>query len=166
MAELGAAAQALLTLVLLAAGISKLRDLDSFRSTLRAYEWLPNGSSGPLSLAVPILECVTAIGLWFEPTRRPAAAVAFGMLVLFTILIARLVLAGGDVWCGCFGSASQKVTWFSVGRNLILVLGAAIVVVTETTKESLPAMLTGAGVALLIVVVDVATSALSTTRRA
>ena len=41
------------------------------------------------------------------------------MFVTFTLLLVRSLLAGEEADCGCFGSAApEKVSWFSIVRNL------------------------------------------------
>jgi hypothetical protein len=163
--ELTAAAQSLLSVVLVAAGLAKLRDRDGFMASLRSYRWVPKGAAGALGWGVPVLECALAAALWVGPLRRPAALLATGLLMAFTVLIVRLVLDGGEVGCGCFGSSSQRVTWFSVIRNIALLAAAAIAVLSDGVEATAPAVLTGFGASLLIVVADLATSALAPGRR-
>ncbi|MEA2435078.1 MAG: hypothetical protein QOG54_2535 [Actinomycetota bacterium] len=132
---------------------------------IASYPWIPPKWRSATAWAVPLVECSLAAGLWVEPLRRFAAIGAIGLLSLFTILMVRLVLGGGEVGCGCFGSSAHRTTWFSVARNVVLIISAAVVVATSTVEASPPALLTGAGVAVLILLVDLAASALVTTKR-
>ncbi|MBU8539302.1 MauE/DoxX family redox-associated membrane protein [Falsiroseomonas tokyonensis] len=93
-----------LAAVFLAAGLAKLVDLPGFTAILDTYRLLPAPLLWPLAVAVVLVEWAIALGLVL-PTRRRAAALAAGLLLLGcgtavgTVLLRGLELVN----CGRFG---------------------------------------------------------------
>lgn len=146
-----------LSLVLGIAGIAKLRAPERFRDALRSYKVIPAAAIGPLAYAVPAIELAAATLQWIRPLQ-PAIAIAItAIFVAFTLLLLRSLLSGAEADCGCFGSAApEKVSWFSIVRNAALIgLALAGVFGGDAPSEAgLPAVLSGLGAGLLIVVLD------------
>lgn len=146
-----------LTVVLGIAGIAKLRAPERFRQALRSYDVIPPAAIGTLVYAVPAVELAAAALQWIRPLQ-PAISVAIAAIfVAFTLLLLRSLLTGGQADCGCFGSAApEKVSWFSIARNaaLITVALAGVYAGDAPSDAGLPAVLSGLGAGLLIVVLD------------
>ena len=111
----------------------------------------------PASLAtiVPAVELALGAGLVVAPGVVAWAALA--MLVAFTALLARVVVRGDAVACGCFGSARpEPVSFVDLVRNGLLIVAAAAVALGATTPSApgLAAVITASGlggVGLLVV---------------
>ncbi len=146
-----------LTVVLVTGAFGKLRAPDRFRRALGTYEVIPRRVIGLLVLLVPTVELVLAALQWVAPLQ-PAVGVAMTMmLVMFTSLLVRSLVAGTDADCGCFGSAApQRVSWFSVVRNVALVVlavtGAAGA--RGASEALVPAALSGLGAGLLFLLME------------
>ncbi len=115
--------------VLLVGGVAKLgRD----RATRRAMDDLEVPRPLRLTLvarAVPVTELVLAVGVFVlpGPWHRVAGGLAAALLLIFAVLLARVVRAGRNVGCACFGAlGSGRVTAYSVARNGVLAAAAAV----------------------------------------
>jgi hypothetical protein len=65
---------------------------------------------------VPVAEGLVAVLVVVWPPIGGAAA--FGLLVAFTIVLARVIRSGAHVGCACFGSPrSAPVSWVDLARN-------------------------------------------------
>jgi len=146
MTEVGYLAALILAGLFAWAGIAKL---GARRRTSRTFRALGLPAADTLAVAVPVIELALAVGLVVVPGW--AAAGALAVLAAFTVFLARAVVDGVDVGCGCFGSAGDDpVSWVELLRNGLLA-GAAVLALTAPgpTAPSLPAVLVaGLGVAL------------------
>lgn len=88
------------------------------------------GAPGFVIPLVPWIEiCIGAV-LAVQIARRPAAAAAFVMLVVFTVLIVRMLAQGRRPPCACFGAWSAKPLGAGhVVRNAALIVMALIALV-------------------------------------
>jgi len=112
-----------LTLLFAAAAVHKLRDRARFRATLAAYRLGPERLAGFASGAVVVAELAVAAGLVSSRARTPALAGAGLLLLAYAAAIAVNLWRGRrDIDCGCLGAAGREtLTWWLVGRNLVLV---------------------------------------------
>jgi hypothetical protein len=152
-----------LSIVMGTAALAKLTDLEAFRRTLLGYLWIPKSSTSFLSRAIPLLEAGVAVGVWIPIARDAAALLGVVLLSAFTVLLIAHLMKGVHIDCGCFGSrGKQRVTPFSVVRNLALIAAAlAVLVDAGASGPLLGPVLTGIGAAALILVVDYSMAALS-----
>lgn len=107
----------LLAIVFLVAGVNKLRRPLDTRRSLRDF-----GLPAPrqLSIALPLVELLTAFLLIINPATEGPCAVA--LLSAFTVLLIGRLRAGLTQGCGCFGAWSTRpLSWRDVARNLILI---------------------------------------------
>lgn len=85
----------------------------------------------PVAVLVPTAEILIALVLLLGtgPARSFAGVVAAAMLAVFTALLVGALRRGEEAECGCFGplSASDRVTPWSVARNLVLIVAALLV---------------------------------------
>lgn len=115
---------AALGVLLLLAGWTKLRDLETFRDTLANYELLPMPLLAPAALGLATAECAAGMLLLPTATRAAGAGLAVALwLVVTAAVVAALARGRGGIDCGC-GGAQQEVP-IGVGlvvRNLVLLL--------------------------------------------
>jgi hypothetical protein len=125
------------------AAIAKWRDVAGTRASLRALHL-------PVSLdrTLPVIEAFTALGLIVELRTAWAAYVACGLVAVFTVFVAVLVVRGVRAPCPCFGAtAGTPTTGRTLARNILL-LAVAVLGTARATSDH-----------WLIVVVAVATAA-------
>ena len=115
-----------LGLLFLWAAISKVPDLAAFAQDVANYRIVPPALVPYAASAVVGIEIVTGIALVTGIAARPAAILASILLVAFTAFLAQALLRGIDLRCGCFG-ADEPASWWTVGRDLLM-LAAAIAV--------------------------------------
>ena len=112
----------LLGLVLLSAGVPKVRNPRAFRAIVSDYHLLPSAVVRPVSHFLPLLECVCGAALIAGYATRIAAAVAAGLLTCFTVAVAINLVRGRRINCGCSGrQAPTPISWGLVARNLVLI---------------------------------------------
>ncbi len=115
-------ARSLVGIVLLAAGLTKLK-LPSHQllQVIWGYELLPKPAAVVLAYGLPWLEITLGglllIGLW----SRPVSLASIGLLLIFSGGIALNLLRGKRNACGCFQLVTP-VQWRLVYRNLFLVV--------------------------------------------
>ncbi|MEY4575612.1 MAG: hypothetical protein RL701_315 [Pseudomonadota bacterium] len=125
--SLALACSAVIAGVLVFAAVPKLLDPGSFAADLENYRVLPEAWLGPTAVLVPAFELAVALALLWPRYRRGAALLAALMLGGFAAAMAQARLRGIDLSCGCFGAAFEsKVSWWTVGRSLLLALVAAV----------------------------------------
>jgi hypothetical protein len=156
-----------LSVVLIVSAWGKLRSPANFRRALGTFRIIPERSISVLLVAVPVTELVLAATQWVVPLRSLVTFGLIGMLVAFTALLLRSLLTGEEADCGCFGTpAPEKVSWFSIVRNVVLIALAVMgrVAGDGASRGALPAALSGIGAGLLILVLDQGISLFSDSR--
>ncbi|HJR45380.1 MAG TPA: MauE/DoxX family redox-associated membrane protein [Actinomycetota bacterium] len=166
MSELAIFSATALSVILVVAAGGKLGAPDRFRRALTTYRVIPKAAIPFLVVVVPVTELALAALQWVRPLQPVAGLAITGMFVVFTLLLLRSLLAGEEADCGCFGSAApEKVSWFSVLRNVVLI-GLALAGAFaggDSAASTLAPVLAGIGAGLLILVVDQALTVFSRT---
>ena len=105
--------------VLIAAALPKISNPDKFALAVYQYQLLPTMLVNPVAIYLPWLEISCAAALIVLPSaRRGALLMVAGMLVVFTLAIAWVVIRGQAIPCGCFGGDdSTAAGWWSLARN-------------------------------------------------
>ena len=105
--------------VLIAAALPKISNPDKFALAVYQYQLLPAMLVNPVAIYLPWLEISCAAALIVLPSaRRGALLIVAGMLVVFTMAIAWVVIRGQAIPCGCFGGDdSTAAGWWSLARN-------------------------------------------------
>jgi hypothetical protein len=136
LATLASVATGLICLVLARALLHKVTARAEFEATLTGYRILPARWSGVATVLLALLEGV-AIAAVIAPSTRQEGAVLAGILFgVYSVAIAVNLLRGRDrIDCGC-GGLGQQLSWFLVGRNLLLIAGCVCIVTCD-----MPAML-------------------------
>jgi hypothetical protein len=147
------------------AATQKLRALHLFRAVLSAYAVLPRVLVRPASSLLPLAEAVTAAGLLFGATRRVAALIAAGLLVLYAAGLAVNLRRGRrDLDCGCTGPAERRpIRPYMVTRNLMLaaLLGLATLPEQPRRLEPADALTLLAGILCIVVLYRAVDAALA-----
>ncbi|MBL0386494.1 hypothetical protein JJB07_07520 [Tumebacillus sp. ITR2] len=123
------AVQVVLGGIFLYSAVTKILDVYSFGLVLKSYDLLPEGLIKPLAVTLPLVEFVLGAAMLFKPTAF-WAGLGIGLLsLLFTgVMISKwgTIMPYG---CGCFGpTEATPVGIVDVGKDVLLVLGAALVV--------------------------------------
>ena len=113
--------------VLLFAGIAKFRSLPTFTATVRAFGIIPGALSRPVSVAIPTIEVVLAALLLFGVALRASGAASAALLIAFGLAITWNLIRGRRVACGCFGSASERISELSVFRTSVLLILSSMI---------------------------------------
>lgn len=115
-------AAAAIALVFARAGLHKAGDRTAFQGVLADYGLVPEAALRPAAALLPLLEIIAAAGLAFNATRPAGAGLAAGLLGLYAVAMALVLLQGRrEIDCGC-GGAPTPVGWALVLRNLALAL--------------------------------------------
>jgi len=104
----------------------KVSDFDWFSAILDAYKLLPQGLAQPAAYMLAGAEALVVAGLILPATRPAAATLALALLAVYGAAIAINLFRGNRrIDCGC-GGAGQGLSWFLLGRNVLLI-GLAVV---------------------------------------
>ncbi len=125
MSRLLALVRVALGAVFLWAAATKLPDMAAFAEDVANYRLLPGAWVTAAAAAVVGVELLLGALLVLGRAPRAAALVAAGLLATFTVGLAQALARGIDLRCGCFGG-SERATWLTVGRDVALLLGAAL----------------------------------------
>jgi len=136
LATLASIATGLVCLVLARALLHKLTARAEFEASLTEYQILPAHWSRAATALIGLLEGIAILAIMLPVWRQPGAVLAATLFVLYSGAMAVNLLRGRDqIDCGC-GGTGQPLSWFLVGRNLLLVAGCACIVTCD-----MPAML-------------------------
>ncbi|GIK19230.1 MAG: hypothetical protein AMXMBFR77_14810 [Phycisphaerales bacterium] len=111
-------------IVLGAAGVAKLLELDAFARAITSRRVIPRGTVDAIAVLVPSLELAAAIGCfhtgWFGPLLGATVVAAF--TGAYTVEYA----LSGPPECGCFGAfatfqSERSSAGWVIGRNAFLV---------------------------------------------
>ena len=123
------AARLALAAVFAIAGVRKLANARGFREALLALG-TPRSMAPALSLLIPAAELLIAAGLCIGATARVAATAALGLLLVFSVVIARSLARGERPDCYCFGQLNAgPVGQGTLARNFVFALLAAFVLI-------------------------------------
>lgn len=117
----GALGCAVASVVLLVAGVAKLRESAAFVVAVRAA--LPARLTPYTRRVVPAVigaELLAGSALLVPPFRPAAALLAAVLLAAFAGVAARSATGARPVHCACFGTSSVRLGWFHVTRNVAL----------------------------------------------
>jgi hypothetical protein len=150
MSELVLAAGLLVSVLLCAAALLKLRRLGEFRRELADYGFMPRRLEAVVTPAVPICELAAASAFWNAESRTfGAGAMAVLLLSFASVLAYSLARGRRDLRCACFGRSRRSITWALPARNLALAAVAIANVAHDTSRVPFPS--TGAWMAVALV---------------
>lgn len=127
--------------LMLLAGAQKLISRQGFERTLRYTFDTPRSFSVPLSICLPVIECLLGLALIFLVQIRITSLLTGLLIVLFSGKLIQLRISGTrNLDCGCFGSDQEERPISNLlGRNLLLVVLAVMVFVAPPNSASWPA---------------------------
>ncbi len=134
----------------------KFRELEEFTGIVRNYRLLPELAIRPVAYLMPALEAAIAVALLVGTVQPYPAMGAFVLLAIFALAIGINILRGRRyIDCGCFKTTlKQRLSWWLVIRNGLLMIMAAVLVVTGGSSAD---MVTGP-----IALLDVYTGTMAT----
>lgn len=101
------AARWILAAVWLAAGLSKVTDLDGSAKAVAAFQILPPDAAIYVGYALPMLEIGLGVLLAAGVGVRVSAAVSALLMAAFTAGIVSVWMRGLSIDCGCFGGGGE-----------------------------------------------------------
>ncbi len=124
------------------AGLTKISEAQLFAQTVRAYEVLPLALINPFAITVPWTEVVVGVCLVIGYWTRSGSLVSLGLLMAFGVALGINVVRGADLSCGCFAlDGTGGSLYGALARDLVLLVGAAILVATPSVPLSLDRLL-------------------------
>jgi hypothetical protein len=132
-------ARTMIAIVLLLAGLAKVRQLHEFSDQIRNYKLLPSNVAVIVGHLLPFFEIVIAINLTLYIIMPWSAMAAASLFLLFGVAIAINILRGRrNISCGCFGlKENQHLTWGQVIRNIALACLAVLAMDADLLLGSL-----------------------------
>ncbi|TYB69223.1 hypothetical protein FXF51_08290 [Nonomuraea sp. PA05] len=131
-----AAASLGLVAVLLAAALTKVRDVRAFARDIAGYRLLPGRLTTAAAPAVIAAEVVAVVLLAVPGTRRWGGVLAALLFTAFLTAIGSALVRRLDVPCGCFGGAADRVSVRTLARTgLLLVLAVMAVLAGDVPFE-------------------------------
>jgi len=129
-----------LAAVFAAAAIPKILNPAEFALAIYRHQVTPHAWINLLAIYLPWLELATAIALLLPRHRRPAAAMAAALLLVFTAILAHSMMRGLNVSCGCFdlSAEARQVSGLNLARNTLLIALAALAAWRPLTPASPP----------------------------
>jgi putative oxidoreductase len=115
------------------ASLDKLGDPAKFSQMVESFQILPSPIVLLAGMVMPWLEFFTGVCLMVGFKGRGAALIFCLLMALYAISLGWDLGTGVDVNCTCFPHSNEKVTWLTVGRDLIFfVLGLVVLFVPKT----------------------------------
>ena len=118
------------------AAISKLTDYYNFEFGISESPFISQ-FAGLLAWAVPGIELVIVLLLLMPFTRLAGLYASFGLMLLFTIYIAAMLLSSLEIPCSC-GGVLEELSWpMHIVFNSVFVVLSAIGIVLERKRRKL-----------------------------
>jgi Methylamine utilisation protein MauE len=122
-------ARAVLALVFIVAGITKLLDPSGTRKAMREFG-VPQALTAPGAVLLPVVELGAAVALFPLVTAWYGAVACLALMLLFIGGIGVAMARGRRPDCHCFGQLySSPIGWRTLARNAVLAAVAGFVVV-------------------------------------
>lgn len=129
------ACRVVLGLLFLWAAATKLPDMNAFAQDVANYRLVPGALVPFVAASVVGIEIVAGLALLTGIAARAAAVVVSALLIAFIAFLAQALLRGIDLRCGCFGG-DEVASWWTVGRDLVMLAGSVLVAVTPPMRQS------------------------------
>lgn len=129
--------------VFLVSGCMKLGHLEQFYEMAQAYKILSPGMTQLYAAWLPWLEILAGAGLILGLFIRFSAALTALLLLSFLIALGQALLRGEAIDCGCFlgGAKPEPVSWNLWFRDVLMFLGAGLLLVVKDHPWSLDALM-------------------------
>lgn len=126
-----------LGVMFLTAAWPKFQDPKSFAILVAQYQMLPGALVNLFALWLSSFEIVVGLGLILTPFEKEFSLLVGLLLVMFVIALGQALSRGLGIACGCFdieGAADAGETWFSLMRDVVLLLPVAWMVFTARRR--------------------------------
>jgi putative oxidoreductase len=101
------------------ASMYKINYPAEFAESIATYELLPYWSVNFMAVVLPWVELICGILLIIGIRSRTATVVIGSLLLMFTLAILINVVKGASISCGCFHAIEDKISWWTVLRDLL-----------------------------------------------
>ena len=124
--------------IFLYAGFLKFQEPQRFADSIAGFQMVPDSVINLMALSLPVLEMIVGALLVFGIQRRIAALTVLILSGVFAVALITALTRGLKIDCGCFGGGEPSVlkTWLSLGRDLLLGLGAFVIRSSERRECS------------------------------
>jgi uncharacterized membrane protein YphA (DoxX/SURF4 family) len=120
------------------ASLDKLGEAVLFAKIIAAYQILPETIVPTAAVVIPWLEFFSGMALIAGYRWRGASLVYCGLMTGYTFGLGINLLRGVAMSCGCFSMLdSEPVTWWTVGRDMALLVPGLFVLICEKTRLAL-----------------------------
>jgi uncharacterized membrane protein YphA (DoxX/SURF4 family) len=116
--------------VWIAAGLTKITDLDASVRAVRAYRLLPEVMAQVVGAGLPLLEILLGVLLVIGIGVRATAVVSAVLMVVYMAAITSAWVRGLRIDCGCFGSGGDLAAGTDPTYGTELLRDAALLVIT------------------------------------
>jgi hypothetical protein len=125
------AAATIASLVLIVAGVMKVRDASSFASQIAAYQIVPRTVATGMGRTLPFLEIAAGLLLLLRP--RLGGPLCSLLFLSFAVAVQINLLRGRtELVCGCFGaSGRQPIRPSHVAMNLMLIAASLVAAISK-----------------------------------
>lgn len=118
----------LLGTIFLYAGVLKAADTKVFAGSIEAYRLLPYFGNYLAAAILPWLEIICGLLLVTGFRARVAASVTILLNLVFIAAMASAIARGLEIDCGCFKQGVKDPPILAIGRDLIFVAMASLVI--------------------------------------
>ncbi|MCG3205868.1 MAG: hypothetical protein KCHDKBKB_02591 [Elusimicrobia bacterium] len=115
-----------LGLVFVGASLYKISSPGSFAHQIYNFKMLPVWAINPVAIVLPWLQLFCGLALVFNRWTRGASLLIVLMLLTFQVALASALMRGLNISCGCFKSGGDAATWWTFGRDSLLLLAGVI----------------------------------------
>lgn len=120
------------------ASLDKLGEATLFAKLVNAYHILPATLVPLAAVVIPWVEFFTGLSLIAGYRWRGSALVYCALMLGYTGGLSINMIRGVEMMCGCFSLMdAQPVTWWTVGRDLVLLAPGLFVLFTDKTRLAL-----------------------------
>ena len=121
---------------------------------LQRYQLIPGAALFWVSVLLPPVELVLAVGLIVRVEPRVMAVACGALFLVFAAAMASALVRGIVTHCGCYGTLySAQVSWKLVARNLLI---AALLLITAWTTSGHDLAFLHAGTSTAVLVLGLA----------
>ena len=140
----------LLGLVFVASSLGKIVDPAAFADNIAAYHLLPLAVVNVIAIVMTWTELLVGLSLLNGVAARSGALLAAAMNVVFIVAAASGMARGLDIECGCFSVAKSTVGWGLIGRDIVFLAMALLVLFHRPADALRPGSATTAPEAVLL----------------
>ena len=126
--------------VFIYAGGLKIESPQTFADNIAGFQLLPNEFVNLLALSLPVFEIIVGLMLIVGFRLRIASFSVLVLSLIFAVALSSTLARGLQIDCGCFGEGEPSVfkTWLSLGRDMLMGIGALIIwISTLISKQGL-----------------------------